>query len=201
VSARYVALLRAINVGGHVVKMDVLRKHFTKLGFTNVETFIASGNVLFDADQQILLVAVTPPDALALVDPTAGSVTRRIPLSGCRGAHGLAEDRSHRLAFVACEDNARLAVVDLRQGRQQAILAVGGGPDVLAYDAGLGRLYVASESGVVSVFDTTGPVVRKLGQAHLAAHAHSVSIDPRTHQVFFPLERLQGHPVLRVLRP
>ena len=48
-SARYVALLRAINVGGHVVKMDVLRKHFTKLGFTNVETFIASGNVLFDA--------------------------------------------------------------------------------------------------------------------------------------------------------
>src|SRR6059058_2626333 len=46
---RYVALLRAINVGGHVVKMDALRKHFTKLGFTNVETFIASGNVLFDA--------------------------------------------------------------------------------------------------------------------------------------------------------
>ena len=48
-STRYVALLRAINVGGHVVKMDVLRKHFTKMGFANVETFIASGNVLFDA--------------------------------------------------------------------------------------------------------------------------------------------------------
>ncbi|HEY2374553.1 MAG TPA: DUF1697 domain-containing protein [Gemmatimonadaceae bacterium] len=48
-SGRYVALLRAINVGGHVVKMDALRKHFTRLGFANVETFIASGNVLFDA--------------------------------------------------------------------------------------------------------------------------------------------------------
>ena len=47
--SRYVALLRAINVGGHIVKMDALRKHFTKLGFANVETFIASGNVLFDA--------------------------------------------------------------------------------------------------------------------------------------------------------
>lgn len=46
---RYVALLRAINVGGHVVKMDVLRKHFSRMGFTNVETFIASGNVIFDA--------------------------------------------------------------------------------------------------------------------------------------------------------
>jgi len=48
---RYVALLRAINVGGHVVKMEVLRKHFTKMGFRNVETFIASGNVLFDATE------------------------------------------------------------------------------------------------------------------------------------------------------
>ena len=46
---RYVALLRAINVGGHTVKMDVLRKHFSRMGFGNVETFIASGNVLFDA--------------------------------------------------------------------------------------------------------------------------------------------------------
>ncbi len=140
------------------------------------------GNVLFD-------------------DPTTGWVTRRIPLSGCHGAHGLAEDRSQRLAFVACEDNARLAVVDLGQGRQQAILSVGGSPDVLAYDAGLGRLYVASESGVVAVFDTTGSGVHKLAQAHLAAHAHSVSVDPRTHRVLFPLERVGGHPVLRVLRP
>jgi uncharacterized protein (DUF1697 family) len=48
-SKRFVALLRAINVGGHVVKMETLRKHFTRLGFGNVETFIASGNVLFDA--------------------------------------------------------------------------------------------------------------------------------------------------------
>ena len=46
---RYVALLRAINVGGHTVKMDVLRKQFARMGFANVETFIASGNVLFDA--------------------------------------------------------------------------------------------------------------------------------------------------------
>lgn len=46
---RYVALLRAINVGGHTVKMDRLRALFEELGFKNVETFIASGNVLFDS--------------------------------------------------------------------------------------------------------------------------------------------------------
>ncbi|MEO7712460.1 MAG: DUF1697 domain-containing protein [Gemmatimonadaceae bacterium] len=46
---RYVALLRAINVGGHVVKMDRLRTEFDALGFEDVRTFIASGNVLFAA--------------------------------------------------------------------------------------------------------------------------------------------------------
>ena len=49
---RYVAFLRAINVGGHVVKMDVLRREFEALGLRNVETFIASGNVVFDAAER-----------------------------------------------------------------------------------------------------------------------------------------------------
>lgn len=47
---RYVALLGGINVGGHRVKMIELRASFEALGFQNVATFIASGNVLFDAD-------------------------------------------------------------------------------------------------------------------------------------------------------
>ncbi|HXU10093.1 MAG TPA: DUF1697 domain-containing protein [Blastocatellia bacterium] len=45
--AKYVAFLRAINVGGHTVKMDHLRGLFESLGFTEVATVIASGNVIF----------------------------------------------------------------------------------------------------------------------------------------------------------
>ena len=46
---RYIAFLRAINVGGHnTVKMDFLRRLFESLGFSNVKTFIASGNVVFE---------------------------------------------------------------------------------------------------------------------------------------------------------
>jgi uncharacterized protein (DUF1697 family) len=45
---RYVAFLRAINVGGRVVKMQELRRVFEVWGGANVETFIASGNVVFD---------------------------------------------------------------------------------------------------------------------------------------------------------
>jgi uncharacterized protein (DUF1697 family) len=46
---RYVAFLRAINVGGHTVRMDRLRVLFEELRLTDVETFIASGNVIFAA--------------------------------------------------------------------------------------------------------------------------------------------------------
>src|SRR5918995_4122144 len=46
---RLIAFLRAINVGGHNVRMDCLRELFAALGLSNVETFIASGNVIFDS--------------------------------------------------------------------------------------------------------------------------------------------------------
>ena len=45
---RYIALLRAVNVGGRVVTMETLRGMFEELGFTKVATFIASGNVIFE---------------------------------------------------------------------------------------------------------------------------------------------------------
>jgi uncharacterized protein (DUF1697 family) len=44
-----IAFLRAINVGGHVVKMEVLKTIFESLKLENVQTFIASGNVIFES--------------------------------------------------------------------------------------------------------------------------------------------------------
>ena len=50
---RYVAFLRAINVGGSkVIKMDRLRQLFEEMGFANVTTYIQTGNVVFDARQK-----------------------------------------------------------------------------------------------------------------------------------------------------
>lgn len=45
--SRWFAFLRAINVGGRTVKMDRLRELFTGLGLEDVESFIASGNLIF----------------------------------------------------------------------------------------------------------------------------------------------------------
>lgn len=50
---RCIAFLRAINVGGHTVKMGHLRSLFEALEFSKVETFIASGNVIFESSEKI----------------------------------------------------------------------------------------------------------------------------------------------------
>ena len=55
-SALLFAFLRAINVGGRIVKMADLKKVFESLRFTNVETYIASGNVVFRAAEHGLRV-------------------------------------------------------------------------------------------------------------------------------------------------
>src|SRR2546425_2465522 len=56
---RFVAFLRAINVGGrNLIKMEDLSRVFVRSGFKNVRTFIQSGNVIFDASE-------TNPNVLA----------------------------------------------------------------------------------------------------------------------------------------
>lgn len=54
----YIALMRGINVGGHIVKMERLRALFTEIGLVNVRSYIQSGNVFFESDR-------TDSDALA----------------------------------------------------------------------------------------------------------------------------------------
>ncbi|MBC7366827.1 MAG: DUF1697 domain-containing protein [Undibacterium sp.] len=45
----YIAFLRGMNLGKRRIKMDALREHFEALKFAHVETFIASGNVIFSS--------------------------------------------------------------------------------------------------------------------------------------------------------
>lgn len=47
-TTQYIALLRGINVGGHTVRMEELRRLFQELGLENVRTYIQSGNIFFN---------------------------------------------------------------------------------------------------------------------------------------------------------
>jgi len=160
------------------------------------------GNVVYDPVGRRMVVAGRPPDRLVTFDAATGELGDRIKLAGCDGAHGVAVEPSGRRAFVGCEKNGKLSVVDLEHRRQVDLRPVGKTPDVLTVDPGLGRLYVAAEDGVVCVFDIGNPAsVRRIGQGRIDPSAHSVAVDPRTHRVFFPLENVGGQPVLRVMQP
>ncbi len=159
-----------------------------------------AGNTQYDPVTGWMFVDVQTQDRLKAINPATRSIVASYPLPGCRHDHGLNVDAPKRLAFIACDGNARLLTFDLDTHRITAVHALGRDPDVLSFDPGWQRLYVASESGVVAVFALQGRKLVKLGQAYLAYEAHSVAEDLQ-HRVYFPLQNLGGRPVLRIMRP
>lgn len=164
-----------------------------------------TGNVVFDGARGwfwVTVVTQSPPDKLLAIDPVAAKTTTSIDLPGCTGAHGLRLHPDGKSAFVACEGNDTLARVDLGGAHAVVTAGTGAGPDVLGVDAGLGWLYVAAESGDLTVFDIGKAGLVKMDGEHPGDNAHSVAVDPATHHVFFPLqEGPNGTPVLRIMKP
>ena len=159
------------------------------------------GNTQYDAVAQRIYSDVQTCNEVVAIDPKIDEITARYALPGCDHAHGLLLDVAHRMAFVACDGNAKLLVMDMSTWREIATFSVGDDPDVLAIDQALGRVYVAAESGVVAVFEERGRSLRLLGRAFLAPEAHTVAVDPTTHRVYFALQNVGGRPVIRVMTP
>jgi DNA-binding beta-propeller fold protein YncE len=160
------------------------------------------GNSRYDPVSHQVFVDVQTRDEIVAIDPRSNAIIRRYRLPDtCHDDHSLLLDAPARLAFVACDGNARLLLLDLRDMRVLSVHQTGRDPDVLAFDPGLQRLYVASESGVVAVFQLADRQLHLLGRSDLAYEAHSVAVDPYTHRVYFPLQDAGGRPVLRIMQP
>jgi DNA-binding beta-propeller fold protein YncE len=160
-----------------------------------------AGNSQYDPGSHCVIVAVQTANQLAVIDPATATIVRRITLDqAVRYPHGVYIDAPHRLAFIAGQESATLGVLDLQTLELRQVLPIGSDPDVLAFDPTLGRLYVATESGVVAVFAERDGSLAQLGW-YRAPGAHSVAVDPVTHRVYLPLANVSGHPVLRVLAP
>jgi len=157
-----------------------------------------AGNTIYDPGSERILVAVQTRDEVVEIDPRTDRVTARHKLKGASRPHGMALDAIDRLLFIANEGNATLLTVDLRTMAVIETHRVGEDPDVLAFDPGWRRLYVASESGTVSVFREQAGRLVPDGNLTMP-HAHTVSVDPRTHIVYLPLESVHGRPVLRIM--
>jgi len=159
------------------------------------------GNTQYDPASRHIFANVQTRDQLVEIDPATDKVVARINLPGAKGNHGLYIDAPARLAFIACEGNDKLLVLGLTRRKVLAAFNVAQDPDVLAFDPVLGWLYVAGESGQVSVFKVRRKAVSAVGTAHLGPNAHVVAVDPVTHEAFFPLKPAHGKPMLRITQP
>ena len=167
---------------------------------TNIQMGGHAGNTHFDPISKMIFSTVQTLGDLVEINPKSLKIVARYHLEGCKGPHGFYIIDKPHLAFITGEDNASYVVFDMSTKRIIARGKVGDGPDVLAYDSGYHRIYVGSESGVVSMFDIEDMTVREIGSEYLAEHAHSVSIDPKTHRIFFPLQDVEGRAVLWIMK-
>ncbi len=158
------------------------------------------GNTQYDPGSQRIFAAVQTRNQLVAIDPQLNKVVGRYDIPGCTHPHGLLIEPKQNQAFIACEDNAKLAVVSLKTMQVVSTHPVGNGPDVLAFDPELHRLYIASESGILSVLDQQNDRITKSEDIRVDPSAHTVAIDPQSHRVYLPLEKVENHPVLRILQ-
>ncbi len=197
----YDPITRRVFVSDESGGRDAVIDARTNRNIGSIELGGEAGNTQYDAVSKHVFVGVQTRNEIAEINPATMKIVRRYPLPGCRSSHSVAIDPAERAAYVGCQQNARLVRLDLRTGRVTGSGGVGIGVDVLADDRARHLLYVASESGVVSVYDTRKGGLTRIAQALLALNAHVVAVDPATHRVYFPLQNVGGKPFMRVMEP
>ena len=153
----------------------------------------------YDPVARKVYVNLQDRNTLAVIDPATDTVVDTYAVDGCQGNHGMALDPQHRRAFLSCEGNNVLTVFDLEAHKAITHLPMAKGADVVMFDPGLGRIYVACSSGAISVFQMDDPThFRKLADVPVEPKIHSLGVDPRTHRVYAPAEQEKGRPASKM---
>jgi YVTN family beta-propeller protein len=159
------------------------------------------GNTQYDPASHLVYACLQTRNELVEINPETDKIQARYALPGGEHPHGFYIDDQHGKAYIACQGDNKLLVFDMKNHSVDKVLPVADGPDVLAFDHGLQLLYVACESGSVSLFRCSNGQLKKLGDAGVGANSHSVSVNSETHRAYFPLKNVNGSPVLRIMAP
>ena len=176
--------------------VDVTRDEIEKTIHFDSET----GMPQYDPVAHKVYVNLQDQDIFAVIDPATDTVVGRYPVGKCTGNHGMALDPEHHRAFLACEGNELMTVFDLDKNVPIAFLTLAGGPDVIKFDPGLRRIYVACYSGAISVFhQDDADHYRKLEDFRVQHAVHTVAVDLKTHRLYTPEQEEDGKPVARMV--
>lgn len=153
----------------------------------------------YDPVARKIYVNLQDRDTLAVIDPATDAVVDSYRVDGCRGNHGMAIDAERRRAFLSCEGNDTLTIFDLDTHQAIAHLPMAKGADVVMFDPGLRRIYVACGSGIIAVFQMDDPThFRKLKDVPVEPKIHSLAVDLRTHRVYAPAEEDKDRPASKM---
>ncbi|HXS37904.1 MAG TPA: hypothetical protein VN721_14465 [Flavipsychrobacter sp.] len=166
---------------------------------TNIEMGGEVGNTHYDPVSKKIFSAVQTRNQLICINPVNNQIINRFDLKGCKEPHGFYIDAATHYALITGEDKGQFIVFDLTTDKIIYSDKVGADPDVLAYDVVLHRLYVSSESGIISVFSIKRNDIKKISEGFAAKHAHTISVDPQTHLIYLPLENEKSKPVLQIM--
>jgi DNA-binding beta-propeller fold protein YncE len=159
-----------------------------------------TGMPQYDPVARKVYVNLQDEDMFAVIDPATDTVIAKYPVAGCHGNHGMTLDPQHHRAFLSCEGNLRMTVFDLNKHKAIASFPMPEGPDVIKFDVGLGRIYVACYSGFIAVFQQEdADHYRFLENFRVQPKVHSLAVDPATHRVYTPEEQEDGHGVARMI--
>ena len=159
-----------------------------------------TGMPQYDPVARKVYVNLQDQNLFAVIDPATDTVVGRHPVGKCSGNHGMALDAEHHRAFLQCEGNNLLTVVDLDTYKPIAYLPTAAGGDVVKFDPGLKRVYVACSSGAITVIQEDDPNhFRKLEDFPVQKRVHSLAVDVRTHRVYTPEEQEDGRGVSRMI--
>ena len=175
--------------------VDVTKDEIIKTLHFDSET----GMPQYDPVARKVYVNLQDTNIFAVIDPSTDEVIGRYSVGRCKGNHGMTLDPEHHRAFLACEGNELMTVFDLDKNQPIAFLPMAGGPDVIKFDPGLKRIYVACSSGAISVFQMDDPDhYRKLEDFPVQKKVHSLAVDLQTHRVYAPEQEADGKPVARM---
>lgn len=102
-----------------------------------------TGMLQYDPVARKVCVNLQDDNIFAVIDPTADEAVGRYPVGKCKGNHGMTLTPEHHRAFLSCEGNELMTVFNLDKNLPIAFLPLAKGPDVIKFDPGLKRIYVA----------------------------------------------------------
>ena len=159
-----------------------------------------TGMPQYDSIARRVYVNLRSVNELAEIDPATDTIVARYPVDGCQFNHGMAVDSESHRAFILCSGNRTFTVFALNSHKAVAHLPMPAGADVVKFDSGLGRIYIACSSGFISVFQADDAQhYRKLEDFPVEKMVHSLAVDSTTHRVYTPEQEENGKPVARMV--